>query len=216
MGKLILNFATMKAGKTVDLLMDVHAYEENGQKILLLKPEIDKKAEDCVETRIGNIKKICDYLIPEGAKVEDIIGGKLDGVKCIYIDEAQFLSYEQVEELLSIAQVLDIDIVCYALRTNFRMKPFSGSVALLANADNINELSSKVKCSHCGERAQHVGRRNIKTGEYDTDGPEVVIDGSKEYIYDPLCTRCALELIRKVDTQELRRRLIYGKRESSD
>lgn len=211
MGKLILNFATMKAGKSVDLLMAVHAYEEHGQKVLLLKPAVDKKSDNCVETRMGNIRKECDFLIPKDSTVFSILCGNLEDVRCIYIDEAQFLSKEQVKELLAIADVIDIDIICYALRTNFRMEPFEGSVALLANADEINEITSKARCVVCGQLAQHVGRLNVMTGEYDVDGPEVVIDGSLGYRYDPLCTKHALELVRKIDLNDLRRRLYNGK-----
>lgn len=216
MGRLILNFATMKAGKSVDLLMAVHAYEEHKQKVLLLKPAVDKKSDNCVETRIGNIRKECDHLIPKDSCVLPILAGNLDDVRCIYIDEAQFLSKEQVRELLAIANVIDIDIICYALRTNFKMETFEGSAALLANADEINEITSKARCVVCGkEIAQHVGRMNIETGEYDVDGPEVVIDGSLGYRYDPLCTKHALELVRKQNLTLLRRRLFNGAGENS-
>ncbi len=210
MGKLNVFCGSMKSGKSIDLMRTAYNYEENNYRVLIMKPEIDSKAGSCVETRIG-LRRECDYLISREDKIIDILKGKLSEIKCIFIDEAQFLTERQVLELLIIAKSTDVSIICYSLRTNFMMKFFEGSAALLEKAESIEEL--KTLCT-CGEIARYVGRK--VNGEFVSEGEVVVIDGdnvSVEYI--PLCAKCYLEQVLKLDLGEYRR-VLYGKRENSN
>ncbi len=209
MGKLNLFYATMNSGKSIDLIKTVHNYEENGFKVLVMKPGLDTKAGGKVETRAG-LRRECDYIIGQKDKIIDILRGNLEDIKCIFIDEAQFLSKKQVWELLLISKSTDIDIVCYSLRTNFQMRCFEGSAALLELADSIVE--QKTICG-CGSIARHVGR--MVNGEFVSKGDEIVIDGKFDNTqYIPLCAECYLEKVKKLDLNQYRR-VLYGKRKNS-
>lgn len=205
MGKLNLYFATMNSGKSIDLIRTVYNYEENGFKVLVLKPGVDTKGKESIETRIG-LKRKVDFKINEFDKIIDILKGNIDGVKSIFIDEAQFLTKEQISELNLISKSTNIDIICYALRTNFKMEFFEGSKALFEIADSIKELKTLCKC---GSTARHVGRK--VNGVFKTSGKEVVIDKEDDdVLYVPLCNKCYLKQVKKIDLNKVKEEL-YGR-----
>lgn len=211
MGKLNLFYATMNSGKSNDLLKVVHNYEENGFKVLVMKPGIDTKGGIFVESRVANEKRLCDFVIGPKDKIINLLKGNLENIKCILVDEAQFLSKRQVWELFLISKSTDIDVICYSLRTNFQMKCFEGSAALLEIADSIEE--QKTICS-CGKVARHVGR--MVNGEFVSKGNEVVIDGEFNYVkYVPLCAECYLKKVKGLNLEEYRR-VLSGKRKNSN
>ena len=196
MVKLNFKYATMNAGKSIDLIRTAYNYEENGFKVLVMKPAIDTKADDYVISRIGISRKV-DYLID--GSVYEVLKGKLDGVNCILIDEAQFLSKEQVDELYMITKAFDIPVIAFGLKGEL----FEGSKRLIELGEELSEIPTM--CA-CGEIARMVGRK--VNGEYTLDGEEVVIDGSEEKIeYIPLCGKCYLEKVMKKDFKKFARKM---------
>lgn len=193
MAKLNFKYSTMNAGKSLDLIRTVYNYEENGYNVLVLKPKIDTKGDDYIVSRVG-IKRKVDFLVDQDDSVIDLLKGHLANVKTIFVDEAQFLKKEQVDELFLISKKCDIDVICYGLRLDFKMDSFEGSMRLLEISEELEEL--KTMC-RCGNIARYVGRKI--NGEYVLDGDVVVIDGTKDIEYVPLCGDCYLKDVKKID-----------------
>lgn len=194
MAKLHFKYGTMNSGKSIDLMRTAYNYEEMGYKVLVLKPMIDTKGENKLSSRIG-MERVVDVLIPLDSLVLPLIKNKItDNLACIFIDEAQFLSRNQIDELFIITKKFDIPVICYGLRNNFKMEGFSGSIRLLEIADELEEI--KTLCP-CGEIARYAGRKT--NGKFTIEGNEVVIDGSKDNIeYVPLCGKCYLKKVKKI------------------
>ena len=196
MAKLNFKYATMNSGKSLDLIRTVYNYEENNYKVLVLKPSIDTKAENYISSRVG-VKRKVDYLIKPNDNILELLKDSLDNIKTIFVDESQFLKKEQVDELFLISKKYDIDVICYGLRNNFKMEGFEGSIRLLEIAEELEEL--KTMC-HCGNIARYVGRK--VNGKYVFDGDVVVIDGTANVEYVPLCGDCYLKEVRNIDLEE--------------
>ena len=198
-----LNFyyATMGSGKTMDLLRTAYNYEENDKKILVLKPLIDTKGGDRIVTRIGLERKV-DFLINKDDNIANLLAGNIEDVSAIFVDEAQFLTPDQVKQLFEIAHAMGIDVICYGLRNNFKKEAFAGSAALLETADKFHEL--KTLC-HCGNIARYVGRK--LNGVYQIDGDVVVIDGTVDVEYVPLCGDCYLKEVMGLDFEEVKSKM---------
>lgn len=202
MAKMHFKYASMNSGKSIDLIRTAYNYEENGYKVLILKPAIDTKGEDSITSRVGLSKK-ADLLLLYSDSVLEKLKNKLDNISCILIDEAQFLSTKQVEDLFLISKACDIPVLCYGLRTNFKMESFAGSKRLLEVSDVLEEITTLCKC---GEIARYVAR---KVGDkYVQDGEEVVIDGTENITYIPLCGKCYLEKVNKINLDEIKQMLI--------
>lgn len=194
MAKLNFKYATMNSGKTLDLIRTAHNYEENNYKVLVIKPAIDTKAEDSILSRIG-LKRKVDYLVNKNDSIIELIKDNLMEVTCILVDESQFLTEEQVDELFLITKKFDVSVICYGLRTNFKMKSFEGSRRLLEIAEELEEL--KTMCS-CGNIARYVGRK--VNDNFMTTGDEVLIDGADSKVkYIPLCGECYLTKVQKIN-----------------
>ena len=199
MAKLNFKYSTMNAGKTLDLIRTVHNYDENGYKVLVLKPKIDTKGEDYIVSRVGVSRKV-DYLIDKEDSIIDLLKCDLNDIKSIFVDEAQFLTKEQIDELFLITKVFDKDVICYGLRFNFKMDAFEGSKRLLEISEELEEL--KTIC-HCGNIARYVGRK--VNGQFVTKGSEVVIDGTEKIEYVPLCGDCYLKEVKGVDYNKVKK-----------
>ena len=193
MAKLIFNYAAMNSGKSIDLLRTVYNYEENGLKVLVMKPSIDTKGGDSIVTRAGLSRKV-DFLISSGSNIIEMISDCINGVSCIFIDEAQFLSEQQVIDLFIISNNYDVPVICYGLRTDFRGNLFPGSSKLLGLAEELHEF--KTLCN-CGEIARYNARR--VNGKYIVDGDSVLIDGTSDIEYVPLCASCYAKNILSID-----------------
>ena len=191
MAKLIFNYSAMNSGKTMDLLRTAYNYEENGLKVIVMKPSIDTKGGDSIVTRVGLDRKV-DFLIDNDCDVYDLLSDKVSGVKCIFVDEAQFLTIEHINQLFRITKKLDVPVICYGLRTNFKSELFSGSMRLLALADELNEFKSL--CS-CGNMARFNARK--LNGKFLFDGEDILIDGTSKIEYIPLCGECYLKKVLK-------------------
>ena len=192
MAKLIFNYSAMNSGKTMDLIRTAYNYTENDLKIIVMKSIKDTKGNDTIVTRAGLSKKV-DILVKEGDNIYTLLKDKIsemkcdsiNDIKCIFIDEAQFLSEKQVIDLFIFCNTYDIPVICYGLRTNFKGELFEGSKTLLALAEELNEF--KTLCS-CGEIARFNARK--ENGEYVVEGEDVVIDGTANVEYIPLCAKC--------------------------
>ena len=202
MAKMHFKYASMNSGKSTDLIRTAYNYEENGYKVLIIKSIIDTKTKDTVSSRLGVEKKI-DVLLLYSDNILEVLKGKLKGISCILVDEAQFLSIKQVEDLFLISKACNIPVICYGLRTNFKMESFAGSKRLLEIADVLEELTTL--CG-CGEIARYVGR---KVGEnFVLEGEEIVIDGTANICYVPLCGKCYLTKVKKQNLNEIENELL--------
>ena len=186
-------------GKTIDLLRTAYNYEENNGKVLIIKPKIDTKGNNMITSRVG-LKRKVDFLICYDDELLELLKGKLNKVDAILVDEAQFFSKKQIEDLSIISKVMNIDVICYGLRINFRGELFEGSKRLFEVADALDELVTLCKCK---KPARFVGRK--EDGGYKIDGPEIIIDGSKKNIeYVPLCKECYLKEVKKIDFDKIK------------
>lgn len=201
MAKLHFKYATMNSGKSIDLMRTIYNYEEKGFKALLLKPEVDTKAGEFIESRIGLRRKV-DILIGPNDSIFDKLKGNLSGVKTIFIDEAQFLTANQIDQLYIVCKSMDLPAICYGLRTDFTLHAFEGSHRLLELSDVLEELPTLCKC---GNIARHVGRK--LNGQYEQSGETIVIDGSDNYEYVPLCGVCYLTDVKGVNLEEYKNKL---------
>lgn len=202
MAKLHFKYATMNSGKTIDLIRTAYNYEENNAKVLILKPMIDTKGDNKISSRVGLERKV-DFLIDKESSILELLKGNLYDVKCILVDESQFLNKEQIDELNIITKAMDIPVLCYGLRVNFKNELFEGSKRLMEVADELEPLFTLCGCT---EIARFVGRK--VNDEFTISGDEVVIDGSNENVsYVPLCGKCYLKKVLKLDLNDLKKKL---------
>lgn len=186
MSKLYFNYGAMGCGKTALLIQVAYNYEEKNQKVIILKPIIDTKGNNNVVSRIG-LEREVDYLIKEDDSLLEVLN--LVNINAIIVDEAQFLTKSQVDELYYIAKIINIPVLCYGLRCDFQMKGFSGSTRLLEISDSIEEL--KTICS-CGSKAtQNLRKIN---GSPVFDGNQIAIDNTNDITYESVCGTCYLKL----------------------
>jgi thymidine kinase len=180
MAKLFFYYSAMNAGKTTTLLQSAYNYHERGMRTLILVPALDTRyGEGVVGSRIGlraqgrRVAKDEQLLTVVQADVAE--RGPLH---CVLVDEAQFLTRAQVWQLSDVVDQLDIPVLAYGLRTDFRGELFEGSLALLAWADSMIEI--KTIC-HTGKKATMVVRVDDK-GRAIKDGPQVEIGGNDRYV----------------------------------
>ena len=201
MAKMHFKYASMNSGKSIDLIRTAYNYEENGYKVLIVKPSTDTKTGDKISCRIGLERKV-DLLLLGNDSVIKKLAGKLKKVNCIFIDEAQFLTPSQVDEFWIVSKAMDIPVICYGLRNNFKAESFDGARRLLEISDVLEELTTLCRC---GNIARYVGRK--RNGIFETSGKEVIIDGTNNIEYVPLCGDCYLKKVKKVKFDEIRKDL---------
>jgi thymidine kinase len=181
----------MNSGKSTALLQAAHNYEERGQAVLLAKPEVDTKGDTTILSRLG-VDRDVDFLVtPEldlrkefqrlSTLQRDKTGKR---VACLLIDEAQFLTRDQVDQALEIAVLDDVPVIAFGIRTDFLTNGFPGSLRLLEIAHSLEEL--KTIC-RCGKKAMFNARK--VNGEFVFNGDQVAIDG-EEITYESLCPSC--------------------------
>ncbi|AZR00561.1 thymidine kinase [Trueperella pyogenes] len=200
MAKLYFRYGTMNSGKTAGLLMAAHNFEESHQQILILKPALDSKAGPALYTRMG-IERLVDHLVTADDDVFSLakdwlasIEGKTVGG--ILVDEAQFLTTAQVDQLLMAALKLNIPVLCYGLRTDFLTKVFPGSARLLETAHTLEEL--KTMCGAGCRRKANFNARKVG-GQFVLHGDQISIDNQEDVEYIALCGQCFLELVGPID-----------------
>lgn len=184
MAKLYFHYSTMNAGKSTALLQASHNYREGGMQTYLLTAQFDNRAGQArIASRIG-IGQDADTFSPDDdlfAKLKSRFA--MEKVACVFFDEAQFLTKEQVWQLACSVDDLGVPIMCYGLRVDFRGDLFPGSAALLAWADEMREV--RTICA-CGKKATMVVR-NGPDGTPLRDGKQVLIGGNETYL--SLCRR---------------------------
>ena len=190
MSKLYFRYGAMNCGKTTNLLQVAHNYEERGMRVLLLKPSIDTKANTKVSSRIG-VEREVDHLVLPDENLKGYLSLIKDKTECIIVDEAQFLTEKQVDELFIFSKLTSIPVICYGLRADFRSELFPGSKRLFELADNIEELYTICRC---GKKARFNAR--IVDGKFTLEGSQVAIDG--EVNYESLCGKCYLRKVKKI------------------
>ena len=190
MAKMYFRYGAMNCGKTSALLQVAHNYEEQGMKAIVIKSRIDKKGNDTIVSRIGLSRKVDLLLNPKDTIKEKLEFKNLD---CILVDEAQFMSKEQIKELWIISKIKEIPVICYGLKTDFRGKLFEGSKAIIELADELEEIVTVCKC---GKKARFNAR--IIDGKYVTEGDVVAIDGL-EAKYEPLCGKCYIKKVLNIN-----------------
>ena len=179
MAKLYFYYSSMNAGKSTSLLQSSYNYRERGMNTLVLAPELDDRyGAGKVTSRIGIEADARPF-----RKSDDlfaIVKGRVDEspLHCILIDEAQFLTKDQVFQLGEVTDKLNIPVLAYGLRTDFQGEPFEGSKYLLAWSDNLREL--KAIC-HCGTKATMVVRLD-ESGNAIREGSQIEIGGNDRYV----------------------------------
>jgi thymidine kinase len=181
----------MNSGKSTALLQAAHNYEERDQHVLLANPAIDVKGEMAITSRLGVDRKV-DFLITPELNLRDEFAKRVQVFKretgnpiaCLLIDEAQFLTRDQVDQALEIAVLDSVPVLAYGIRTDFLTNGFPGSLRLLEIAHSLEEL--KTIC-RCGRKAMFNARK--MDGEFVFDGEQVAIDGV-HVTYESLCPTC--------------------------
>jgi len=192
--KLYFRYGAMNSGKSTALLQAAFNYEERHQQVLLAKPEVDTKGESLIVSRLG-VSRPVDFTVAPVDSMRQSFGRERASVllttgadvSCLLVDEAQFLSPEQVDDLLRIAILDGVPVLAYGIRTDFRTIAFPGSARLLEVAHSLEEL--KTIC-RCGRKAVFNAR---KVGDvFVFAGDQVAIDGV-DVTYESLCGACYLE-----------------------
>jgi thymidine kinase len=181
--KLYFYYSTMNAGKSTSLLQSSHNYRERGMRTLVYTAAVDQRGGGKVHSRIG-LESEARHFAPDTALFAEIDAEHgQERVSCVLLDEAQFLTRRQVDDLAMVVDSLSIPVLCYGLRTDFRGELFEGSARLLALADELSEL--KTIC-HCGRKATMVVRVGAG-GNVEREGAQVEIGGNDRYV--SLCRR---------------------------
>ena len=187
MSKLYFRYGAMNSGKSTNLMQVAYNYEERGMRVLLIKPSTDKKGGDKLVSRLGVERKV-DLLIDDAQNIYDEVNkwqSEKYNIDCILVDEVQFFKANQIDELFKVAVCLDIPVICYGLRTDFKMEGFEGSTRLLLLAHSIEELKTICKC---GRKAVLNGRKI--NGKFVFEGEQVAIDNVDNVEYESLCGHC--------------------------
>jgi thymidine kinase len=193
LSKLYFRHGAMNSGKSTALLQAAHNYEERDQHVLLAKPAIDVKGEKAITSRLGVDREVDFLITPElnlraefAALVKVYKESSGNKIACLLIDEAQFLTREQVDQALEIAVLDDVPVLAYGIRTDFLTNGFPGSLRLLEIAHSLEEL--KTIC-RCGRKAMFNARK--MDDKFVFDGEQVAIDGI-HVTYESLCPSCYL------------------------
>lgn len=199
-GKLRFIYGPMESAKSALLLIEAHNFEKRGIGVLCMKPSTDNRdGENIIKSRIG-LERECFVILPDynifQIIKEILVENKSNKIplQWILVDESQFLTSKQVNQLRQVVDQLGINVLCYGLRTDFQTKLFEASKRLFELADDIDEL--KIAC-RCGRKAV-VNARYNSLGEIVIDGAQVLIGG--EDIYKPLCFKCFRDEIHKTKT----------------
>ena len=197
MAKLYFKYGAMGSSKTAQALITKYNYEENGLKVWLIKPSADvRDGADILRSRIG-LEAQVQVIPPEADVYEIFVQTRAGACDVIIVDECQFMTCEQIDQLRAIVNEYDIPVMCFGLRTDFLTKLFPGSLRLLEVADTIQEI--KTICD-CGNKAT-VNARIDGDGHIVTEGAQVLLGGNDSYI--AMCHRCWVRGIRENRTIKL-------------
>ena len=191
MAKLYFKYGAMGSSKTAQALITKYNYEENDLKVWLMKPSTDvRDGAATLRSRIG-LEAQVEVVSPETDILKRFVGEKEGNCDVIIVDECQFLTEEQIDQLRAIVDEHNIPVMCFGLRTDFQTKLFPGSLRLMEVADTIQEI--KTICD-CGAKAT-VNARIDGEGHIVTQGEQVVLGGNDSYI--AMCHKCYVRGIRE-------------------
>ena len=189
--KLVFNYGSMNSGKSLNLLIKAHDLDEKGIPILVIKPSIDTRENaPVVRSRIG-LERSC-LLIDKKTNLFNL-AIKNRFCRLILVDECQFLTPIQVDQLAKVVDTIGINVICYGLRTDFKSRLFAGSKRLFEIADDIEELKSYCSC----------GKKAIINARFDADD-NMVVDGDQimiggDDVYRTICRECFFNNLNKVN-----------------
>ena len=190
MAKLYFKYGAMGSSKTAQALITKYNYEENNMRVWLCKPSADTRdGAQILRSRIGLEAKV-EVIAPEVDIYARFLGGKARRCDVIIVDECQFLTEKQIDQLRNIVNEHNIPVLCFGLRTDFQTRLFPGSRRLMELADCIEEI--KTMCD-CGAKATVNAR--INDGYIVTEGAQVVLGGNDSYI--AMCHKCYIRGIRE-------------------
>ena len=187
MAKLYFRYGAMNCGKTTALIQVDYNYRERSMNTVIIKSETDTKGSDMVISRLG-VERRADILATSKDNLYVMIESwqsENGPVHCVLVDEAQFLTRSQVDQLFEVAVLQEIPVICYGLRTDFQLNEFAGSARLLLMAHSIEELKTICKC---GQKAVANGRKI--SGRFVFEGGQIAIEGEADVEYESLCGRC--------------------------
>lgn len=186
-GKLYFRYGTMGSAKTALLLTTAYNFEERGMKYICMKPIVDTRdSRNVIKSRIG-IERECRWIYNDTdlyMLAQELFEDSMTIIDWFLIDEAQFLSSEQVDQLSRIVDDFGSNVICYGLRTDFRSRLFEGSRRLFEIADTIDEIKSTCTCG----RKTIINARIDYKGDFIEDGQQVEIGGDDRYI--AICRKC--------------------------
>lgn len=191
MSKLFYYYGSMASAKTLRLLSTAYNFEEKGVQIMVLKPALDTRdGEGIIRSRAGLERKCImidkDVNLYKAIKTyKNVLDAQFESLKWVIIDECQFLTEEQVDQLSDVVDFLDISVMCFGLRTDFQSHLFLGSKRLFEIADDIEEIKSTCEC---GENKTSINARFDENGEIIIEGSQVEIGGNERY--RAICRRC--------------------------
>src|SRR5574344_2354008 len=186
-------YGAMNSSKTAKLLYKSYALQKEGLKVCLIKPKLDRDI-NYIESRIGLKEKANIVLDKDDAIYGEGYYMSKDHINYILVDEAQFLTVKQIDELTRINKEYGIPIRCYGLKTDFMTNHFSGSGRLLEISDELVKL--KTVCD-CGEGAEFNARTS--SGEYIRSGEQISIDNNDNIKYNSLCPKCYIKKVMGID-----------------
>ena len=186
MAKLYFRYGAMNSGKSTALMQVAHNYEEQGMRVLILKPQVDTKGGGELVSRLG-VRRKADLLIPPEMDVFQAVQKAAAAAKlaCVLCDESQFFTARPAVQLFMVTVELNIPVICYGLRSDFSLKGFPGSTRLLELAHTIEEM--KTICT-CGRKATCNCRK--VNGEFVFEGEQVAIDLQNDVQYVSMCPQC--------------------------
>lgn len=199
MAKLYFKYGTMGSAKTMNLLITAYNLEEKGISVMCMKPSVDTRdGLDVIKSRIG-IEKRCVVIYPDSDLYKSVQNIRSIEVATfrpvtswILVDEAQFLSKEQIDSLAKIVDDFNVNVMCFGLRTDFKSNLFEGSKRLFEIADSIEELKSVCEC----------GKKTIINAKIDycenvvVEGKQIDVGGNEKYV--SMCRKCWFEKIKKL------------------
>ena len=190
MSKLFFRYGAMNSGKSTAMLQVAHNYEERDQRVVLVKSSVDTKGNDQIVSRLG-VTRTADILLSPGQDLRAALNERDtesgQDIACVLIDEAQFLTPEQVDQALAVAVLDGIPVVAFGIRTDFRTRAFPGSQRLMEVAHSLQEMKTICRCGNKAIFNARLGEQGIIR-----EGDQVMIDGEQAR-YEALCARCYLE-----------------------
>jgi thymidine kinase len=200
LAKLYFRYGAMNCGKSTALIQVDYNYRERHMKTLIIKPATDTKGSEKVISRL-DVERKADILATHTDNLYLMIENwqrEKGPVHCVLVDEAQFLSTAQVDQLFEAAVLIGIPVICYGLRTDFLLNGFEGSARLLLMAHSIEELKTICKC---GQKAIANGRKI--DGQFVFEGAQVAIEGEANVEYESLCARCYFKYKKEYEDRKL-------------